>query len=219
MSNNKIGWPRLTTAIITALGTTLALILWLEMGLHLSRTVFFALIGPMPLLAGFGVYRMYTSLFIKRLNAKSKRPIYTDILSIVVFFAYVPILFFFTPVLLGGATCRGNTNAVEFWLAVKFSPDQVVDDRSLLANAAVCNQSRTAKLLLEKGARPNGEANEKVTPLMAAATYGNEELVRLLLQYHADPTLRSDGLTARSIAVAKNHIKIVSILDHSQKTR
>ena len=58
------------------------------------------------------------------------------------------------------------------------------------------------RLLLEHHAYIDAESPNKTTPLMMAARYGTPDVVRLLLEEGADPTLRNEqGLTALDFAV------------------
>ena len=58
------------------------------------------------------------------------------------------------------------------------------------------------RLLLEQHAYIDAESPNKTTPLMMAARYGTPDVVRLLLEEGADPTLRNEqGLTALDFAV------------------
>ena len=48
---------------------------------------------------------------------------------------------------------------------------------------------------------------------MAASFKGYPDVVQLLLNYNADPTLKTqDGLTALRIAAVKGHDEVISIL-------
>lgn len=58
------------------------------------------------------------------------------------------------------------------------------------------------RLLLEHHAYIDAESPNKTTPLMMAARYGTPQVVKLLLEEGADPTLRNEqGLTALDFAV------------------
>jgi ankyrin repeat protein len=57
------------------------------------------------------------------------------------------------------------------------------------------------RLLLEHHAYIDAESPNKTTPLMMATHYGHGDVVRLLLDGGADPTLRNEqGLTAVDFA-------------------
>ncbi len=61
-------------------------------------------------------------------------------------------------------------------------------------------QPGSVKLLLSRGALPDGRGGSKTTPLVMAAGYGYDDIVRLLLKAGADPHLKAangdDALTA-----------------------
>lgn len=58
------------------------------------------------------------------------------------------------------------------------------------------------RLLLEHHAYIDAESPNRTTPLMMAARYGRPDVVKLLLEEGADPTLRNEqGLTALDFAV------------------
>ncbi|MGC4055552.1 MAG: ankyrin repeat domain-containing protein [Paludibaculum sp.] len=75
-----------------------------------------------------------------------------------------------------------------------------VNNWTVLQHAIHKNQPHAVDLLLAKGADPN-LAHGKMTPLMMAAGYGYDGIVRSLLKHGADPKVRnSDGKTARDYA-------------------
>lgn len=72
--------------------------------------------------------------------------------------------------------------------------------------AAARNTEPTMRKLLTAGADANAQQAGGWTALHSAAKHGNHALVDLLLQFDADPSVKSDdGKTARDLAVESNH--------------
>ncbi|NOY23291.1 MAG: hypothetical protein GXO70_07260 [Acidobacteria bacterium] len=73
---------------------------------------------------------------------------------------------------------------------------------------------KTALLLLENGADPNHQSHDGSTPLMWAATRGNETMIRLLLNHGANPDIKNQkGQRAVDIAAQKKEFRIVGLLN------
>jgi uncharacterized protein len=69
------------------------------------------------------------------------------------------------------------------------------------ASRAETDSVEMARLLLEHHAYIDAESPNRSTPLMLAAMYGHADVVRLLLEEGADPSLRNEqGLTAVDFA-------------------
>ncbi|KAF0702256.1 hypothetical protein AaE_016039 [Aphanomyces astaci] len=83
-----------------------------------------------------------------------------------------------------------------------------------LIAAAVGRHVNVSQVLLEAKADPNGSIPlQGLTALYIAASDGNEELVTLLLHYHADVALRTNcGGTALTIAASNGNGTIVDML-------
>ena len=76
------------------------------------------------------------------------------------------------------------------------------------------------RLLLEHHAYIDAESPNKTTPLMMAARYGSPEVVRLLLEEGADPTLRNEqGLTALDFALRAERKDAVQLLTAALRAR
>ncbi len=69
------------------------------------------------------------------------------------------------------------------------------------------------RLLLERHAYIDAESPNRTTPLMMAAMYGEESVVRLLLEEGADPSLRNEqGLAAVDFARRVNRTTAASLI-------
>jgi len=76
-----------------------------------------------------------------------------------------------------------------------------LDGWNPLHYAATGPEPKIVTLLLSKGAPVDARSPNGTTALMMAARYGSEQSVALLLQQHADPTLRNErGLNAADFA-------------------
>jgi hypothetical protein len=92
---------------------------------------------------------------------------------------------------------------------------------STLAVAAANGQVNAVKELLEGGADPDALGPDGTSPLCAAALWGNDELVAVLLKGSADINVRNDGTkwTALHAAAIQEHGKVCHILLlHGAKT-
>lgn len=97
------------------------------------------------------------------------------------------------------------------------SLENVSHNYTALAYAAYQNRQRALRYLLERGARVDDDANERLvyvnTPLMMAAIQGHREAVSLLLRAGADPLIRvRDGNTAREFALKYRHSHVEPLL-------
>jgi ankyrin repeat protein len=76
------------------------------------------------------------------------------------------------------------------------------------------------RLLLEHHAYIDAESPNKTTPLMMAARYGTPEVVKLLLEEGADPTLRNEqGLTALDFAVRAERQDAAALIGNALRSR
>ena len=87
-------------------------------------------------------------------------------------------------------------------------------DRSALMYASTGPYADTVKVLLEAGAKVNLIDNQEgFTALMFAAAEGQSEIVTLLLDASADPSLADvDGDTASSFAAKNGHTAVVELI-------
>ncbi len=113
------------------------------------------------------------------------------------------------------AAYNGHTEIVTMLIDM----DAVVDRRDLLGQTALLYASsgqfpETVRILLDKGAEPNiVDSNEHFSPLMHAATAGNLDAVKLLLEYGADRLLTDvDGDNAEFFARQAGHNQVAEYL-------
>jgi ankyrin repeat protein len=73
----------------------------------------------------------------------------------------------------------------------------------------------TVKILLDRGADPNRvDSDEHFSPLMHAAAEGHLDVVKVLIAYGADSSLRDvDGDNAASFAAQSGHMHVVEYLN------
>lgn len=103
-----------------------------------------------------------------------------------------------------GAARSGDVPAIQTLLRAGANPNQTggVNGWTALQHAIHKNQARSVAALLEGGAAPNARGGGRMTPLMMAAGYGQEDIVRLLLANGADPRLSdAQGETAVDTAL------------------
>ncbi|MFZ4877660.1 ankyrin repeat domain-containing protein [Janthinobacterium sp. Mn2066] len=76
------------------------------------------------------------------------------------------------------------------------------------------------KILFDRQAAVDARATTNITPLMFAAREGQEEAVRLLLSWGADPSLKSDhGWTADQFALAADKPRVAAMIKAAQQAR
>ncbi len=86
--------------------------------------------------------------------------------------------------------------------------------RTALLYACTGPFPETVKILLDKGAKPNVvDSDEHFSPLMHAAAEGNLNVVKILIEYGADLSLKDvDGDDAESFARQAGHTQVVDYL-------
>ena len=97
----------------------------------------------------------------------------------------------------------------------------LANDKGQQPLAGVCWRGAVdiARALLERGAAVDG-AGGGMTPLMLAAMCGHKQVVELLLEHGADPTLRTaKGMSARDYAANIKAQAIIDRLDEAEAKR
>lgn len=99
----------------------------------------------------------------------------------------------------------------------------VIDQRDFMDRTALLYSStgpfpETVKILLDNGADPNKvDSDEHFSPLMHAAAEGQLEVVKVLIQYGADRSLKDvDGDDAASFAAQSGHMQVVEFLKKAE---
>jgi ankyrin repeat protein len=114
------------------------------------------------------------------------------------------------------AVAFDDVNAVRALLDAGVSPNEEDDNGfSLLYMAVVADHTNSAKLLIERGAKVNAVDQRGMTPLLyaASADFGDDAMVRLLLNAGADPSTKTkDGLTALDLARKYGHHTLAASL-------
>lgn len=71
-----------------------------------------------------------------------------------------------------------------------------------------------AELLLKHGAEVNAIQQGGWTPLHEAALHGHEEMIKLLLEFGANKTIKKDnGEIPLDVALQRNHLHVVTLLN------
>jgi hypothetical protein len=116
------------------------------------------------------------------------------------------------------AANNGHTTVVEF-LFSKGADINAKDKGGMTALMYTAKRSfnETAAFLLNNGAKVNVQNRKKgMTALMLASGWGNAELVQMLLDKGADPTIHDKfGATAADNAKERSHSAIVSMLSET----
>jgi ankyrin repeat protein len=91
-------------------------------------------------------------------------------------------------------------------------------DRTALLYGATGPFPETVEILLVRGADPNKvDSEEHFSPLMHAAAEGNLEVVKVLIKYGADRSLKDvDGDDAATFATQAGHMQVVEYLNMAE---
>lgn len=126
-----------------------------------------------------------------------------------------------TPPTLAAAAKANDVALIEALLADDHAKIDEQDARgySPLMFAAYSGSLEAAKLLLERGANPNGTDFAGNSILMGAAFKGHLPLVRCLLAHGADPTLKNAaGLDAYGFALQFGRSDVLPLLTSASST-
>ncbi len=118
-----------------------------------------------------------------------------------------------TPLIL--ASSNGHLAVVEFLVSKGAEVNlKDSDSKTALMYASKRSFNDVAAFLLKNDAEVNGQSKKKgVTALMLAAVWDNAELVRMLLEHGADPSLTDIfGKTAKFYAEEKGNTVVVAML-------
>jgi ankyrin repeat protein len=87
-------------------------------------------------------------------------------------------------------------------------------DRTALLYASTGPFPETVRIMLDKGAKPNVvDSDEHFSPLMHAAAEGNLDVVKILIEFGADLSLKDvDGDDAESFARQGGHQQVADYL-------
>ena len=118
------------------------------------------------------------------------------------------------------AAGEGDFKRVEYLLdTLKVDVNELSPDgESALHVAAIKGNPETARLLLSHGAivdsrSPSGK-QRSMTPLHWATYGGHVEMVKILLQYGADPHLKDEtGLTAVDMSIESAHENVLRVFE------
>lgn len=124
-----------------------------------------------------------------------------------------------TPLML--AAIKGNLPAVQALLARGADVNQPGwAPLHYAVSGGTPQHAQIVALLLEHSAYIDATSPNGSTPLMLAARYGSDDIVRLLLQEGADPTLKNQlGLTARDFALDAEREHTAALIDAALRQR
>ena len=116
------------------------------------------------------------------------------------------------------ACSHGHVEITRVFLEAGVDPDAEEADGGFTALmvSAVLQNLQLVQLLLTSGVDVNRESSRGHTALDLACFRGRLDAARLLLQHHADPSLRSQGQTAMDLAHIGGHPDVISLLVDSE---
>lgn len=111
------------------------------------------------------------------------------------------------------ACYRGNTEVAQFLIEKKANINYVSPNGTALMATTVKGDIKLTTLLLKNGANTDLTDDNKITALMYAVQFKNNEIVSLLLKYNANKTLKdSNAKTAFEYAVFSGNQDIINLL-------
>ncbi|MGL4399682.1 MAG: ankyrin repeat domain-containing protein, partial [Luteolibacter sp.] len=111
------------------------------------------------------------------------------------------------------ACMNGNSAMLTYLLDSGASAESESSDEPVLVTAARAGHADCVEILLNKGADPDANGNNRQTALMWAAAAGHEKVVALLVQKGVDVSKQlGSGFDALMFAVRGGHIAVVKQL-------
>lgn len=110
------------------------------------------------------------------------------------------------------AAVRGDVSILNAMLAVGADPNSAVTGSSPLYYAVWHHRIEAAVSLIDHGANVNAVEPSGLTPLVGAASSGDDAMVRLLLDHGADPNARASCGSPLEVARANRHPSTEAIL-------
>jgi len=116
-----------------------------------------------------------------------------------------------TPLIL--ACYRGNISVAEYIINHSLNLNYCSQQGTALASLAVHYNKELVLQILKKGANTNLADANGDTPLFWAVKTQNEELIKILLQFKADKTIKNKlDKTAFEYAIETNNLTIINLL-------
>ncbi len=109
-----------------------------------------------------------------------------------------------------------DTNASQLAALIEANPSLVTDrdlnGNTLLHHAIEDGRPEIVRVVLKYDCDLNAKGFLGITPLVSAATYNKKDIVEILLQHGADPTIEANYGTALDYAESEGHDEIVEII-------
>jgi ankyrin repeat protein len=108
---------------------------------------------------------------------------------------------------------KGSVSPMRLLIALGADPKSNKSGGYPLYYAAWANQPKAAELLISKGASVDSREPSGWTPIMAAASRGNDAVVRVLVNHKASLTMVAACGNALDMAIANHHETTIAILE------